>query len=88
MSAYRCPQAHFTVLHASFASCVLCSQPSLPFVETKKGDAALCETQSVLTKRRPVFSLTPEYYSANGGLIVRADITYLQHDFAVPQPVA
>jgi len=29
MSAYRCPQAHLMVPHATFASCVLCSQPSM-----------------------------------------------------------
>jgi len=29
MSAYRCPQAHLRDPHATFASCVLCSQPSL-----------------------------------------------------------
>ena len=29
MSAYRCPQAHLRDPHATFASCVLCSQPSV-----------------------------------------------------------
>jgi hypothetical protein len=28
-----------------------------------------------------------EYYSKAGGIFVRADVTYLQQDFSVPQPV-
>jgi hypothetical protein len=28
-----------------------------------------------------------EYYSKGGGIFVRADVTYLQQDFSVPQPV-
>ncbi len=32
MSADRCPQTHLAVPHASFASCVLCSQPSFSLV--------------------------------------------------------
>jgi hypothetical protein len=33
MSAYRCLQAHLMVPHASFASCVRCSQPSFSLVD-------------------------------------------------------
>ena len=33
MSAYRCPQAHLRDPHATFASCVRCSQPSFSLVD-------------------------------------------------------
>src|SRR5216684_2226890 len=33
MSADRCPQAHLMDPHATFASCVLCSQPSFALVD-------------------------------------------------------
>jgi hypothetical protein len=62
-------------------NCVLCHAPSVNQQEMVRG-LVPDPKKSV----PPTF--TPEYYTAKGGLFVRADITYLQQDFAVPQPVA
>jgi hypothetical protein len=61
-------------------NCVLCHAPSVNEKEMVRG--------LVPNPKKPVPpTFTPEYYAAKDGLFVRADITYLQQDFAVPQPV-
>jgi hypothetical protein len=63
-----------------FKNCVLCHAPSTEQNEMVRG--LVPDPKKPLP---PAFS--PQYYTANTGMFVRADITYLKQDFAVPQPV-
>src|SRR5262249_53476843 len=60
-------------------------------------NCAMCHAKSVATHDpvrgripSPTEALPPpvQYYDNQGGIFVRADVTYLQQDFSVPQPVA
>jgi hypothetical protein len=64
-----------------FKNCVLCHAPSTDQNELVRG--LVPDPKKPLP---PAFS--PAYYSAPTGMFVRADVTYLKQDFAVPQPVA
>lgn len=63
-------------------NCLLCHSPSTEANELVRG--------RVFSQSEPLpSSFSPEYYESNlRGSFVRADITYLKQDFAVPQPVA
>jgi len=63
-------------------NCMLCHAPSLGTTELVRG--------LVPDPKQPLPpSFSPQYYDNNPrGQFVRADITYLKQDFAVPQPVA
>jgi hypothetical protein len=63
-------------------NCVMCHAPSFSQNELVRG-----LVPAVDKPVPPTFS--PQYYAGNTtGVFVRADVTYLKQDFAVPQPVA
>ncbi|HEY1860849.1 MAG TPA: hypothetical protein VGG61_10870, partial [Gemmataceae bacterium] len=64
-----------------FKNCVLCHAPS-----ADQNDLVRGLTPDPRKPLPPRFS--PAYYTANTGMFVRADITYLKQDFAAQQPVA
>jgi hypothetical protein len=64
-----------------FKNCVLCHAPS-----ADQNDLVRGLTPDPKKPLPPRFS--PAYYTANTGMFVRADITYLKQDFAAQQPVA
>jgi hypothetical protein len=64
-----------------FKNCVLCHAPSTDQNELVRG--LVPDPKKPLP---PAFS--PQYYAAATGMFVRADVTYIKQDFAVPQPVA
>jgi hypothetical protein len=64
-----------------FKNCVLCHAPSADANELVRG--LVPDPRNPLPPR-----FSPAYYTAATGKFVRADITYLKQDFAVPQPVA
>jgi hypothetical protein len=61
-------------------NCLLCHAPSQATTDLVRG-AVPDPTQPLPP------SFTPAYYSGNGGIFVRADVTYLRQDFSVVQPV-
>jgi sugar lactone lactonase YvrE len=61
-------------------NCLMCHAPS--FSRDDKVRGKVPDTNQPLP---PAF--TRQYYEANDGVFVRADVTYLQQDFSVPMPV-
>jgi hypothetical protein len=61
-------------------NCMLCHAPATSTNDPVRG--------LVPEPGQPLPPPTTPYYGGDRGIFVRADITYLKQDFAVPQPVA
>jgi HEAT repeat protein len=64
------------------ANCTLCHAQSTETTDPVRGLVPSFE------QPLPGFTSSTQYYEGSSGPFVRADVTYLQQDFSVPQPVA